>query len=163
MWARILDNYEVSDSGMVRNARTGRYIRQFVGRDGYLRTQIAGKTRTVHRLIAHAFVPADWGKDVVNHKDGNKQNNNADNLEWVTSSENAAHAYMMNLKERPIGEKNGRSRLTEADVRFIRANYVPGSATYGAKALSQRFGVAPQTISAAARGQRWKHNITGEQ
>ena len=57
MWIRILDNYEASDTGLIRNAKTGREVKQYVGKDGYLRTQIAGKTRTVHRMVACAFVP----------------------------------------------------------------------------------------------------------
>lgn len=156
MWIRILDNYEASDTGLIRNAKTGHEMKQYVSKDGYLRTQIAGKTRTVHRLIACAFVPADSGKDFVNHKDGNKLNNRADNLEWVTRSENMQHAYDHGLKKAPSGTKNGRSKLTEEDVSFIRNHYIPGDEVYGAKALSEKFGVARQTISAVFCGQNWK-------
>ena len=156
MWIRILDNYEVSDTGLIRNAKTGREVKQYVGKDGYWRTQIAGKTRTVHRLVACAFVPADPGKHFINHKDGNKQNNRADNLEWVTRSENMRHAYDHGLKKAPSGTKNGRSKLTEEDVSFIRNHYIPGDEAFGAKALSKKFGVARQTISAVFCGQNWK-------
>lgn len=154
MWVRILDNYEASDNGLIRNAKTGREVKQFVGKDGYLRTQIAGKTRTVHRLIACAFVPAEPGKDFVNHKDGNKKNNCIDNLEWVTRSENMKHAYDNGLKS-SVGVMNGRSKLTEEDVAFIREHYVAGNKEFGAKALSKKFSVARQTISAVVNRQNW--------
>ena len=156
MWKKTLDKYEVSDEGRIRNSTTGREIKQFLGRDGYMRTQIAGKTRLVHRVIAKAYIPEDPSKPFINHKDGNKQNNRVDNLEWCTRSENMYHAYKHELKDRPFGHKNGRCRLSEDQVAFIKENYAPGDQTYGAKALAKRFGVAPQTISAINSGQNWR-------
>lgn len=48
--------------------------------------------RFVHRLVADAFIQKEWGKNVINHKDGNPQNNAVDNLEWCTPKENVWHA-----------------------------------------------------------------------
>jgi hypothetical protein len=63
---------------------------------GYLYVPLAKDTvkkkHKLHRLVAKAFVDNPEGKRCVNHKDGNKENNNADNLEWVTHSENMKHA-----------------------------------------------------------------------
>lgn len=63
-------------------------------------------TYKVHRLICYAFHPiaerptlSDYDDLQVNHKDGNTFNNHADNLEWVTSSENMLHAYSTNLNK----------------------------------------------------------------
>lgn len=50
------------------------------------------KTITVHRLVALMFIPNPLKKRTINHKDGNRQNNNVNNLEWCTHSENSLHA-----------------------------------------------------------------------
>ena len=51
----------------------------------------------VHRLVANAFIPNPENKRCINHKDGNKKNNNINNLEWVSYSENMKHAYRTGL------------------------------------------------------------------
>lgn len=71
---------------------------------GYKQVSIGSRldrkiTRKVHRLVAEAFVPKIKGKPQVNHKDGNKKNNNVSNLEWVTNKENQRHAILNGLKE----------------------------------------------------------------
>lgn len=157
MWVRIFDKYEISDDGVIRNFKTKRTIKQFVGKDGYVRTQIAGKTRLVHRLVALQFLPFCLDKNFVNHIDGDKQNNSASNLEWCTSSENQKHAYRKQLRKPNFGVKNGRSKLSEKDVDFILSKYIPRDAEFGATALAERFGVARQTICAVAHGQNWRN------
>lgn len=52
MWVKYDDNYEVSYDGHIRNSRTKRILHEYVGKDGYLRTQFAGKTRLIQRAIA---------------------------------------------------------------------------------------------------------------
>lgn len=156
MWADISANYEASSDGHIRNKKTGKTLAEFVGKDGYLRTQFDGKTRTVHRVIATTFILADVGRDFVNHKDGNKQNNSVENLEWCTREENMKHAYAIGLKNPPKGEANGRARLSPADVQFIKENYKKGDREYGAKALAKKFNVAHQTICAVVSGRNWR-------
>ncbi len=96
-WKQIKEftNYEISSYGRVRTgdrilkAKPFRYISILLTKDK------KGYRRYLHRLVAKAFIPNE--KEQVNHKDGNKLNNHVDNLEWVTRSENALHAYKTGL------------------------------------------------------------------
>lgn len=98
-WRTIAEHpaYEVSDTGEVRHGE--RILKQQTDRKGYRRVKI-GRSHLirVHREVAKAFVPNPEGKPQVNHKDGDKGNNRADNLEWVTNAENQLHAYRTGLK-----------------------------------------------------------------
>jgi hypothetical protein len=102
--------YQVSDKGRLKSFKgepSGRVLSNKNKTGGYFNVVLCGKGRErksikLHRLVAEAFVPNPEGKPQVNHKDGNKQNNSADNLEWVTEKENMEHAAKSNpafLKE----------------------------------------------------------------
>jgi hypothetical protein len=87
--------YQVSNMGRVKNSR-GLFLRGQITNSGYRVHQLAANgTRTValaHRLVAFAFVDGYAPGTEVNHLDGDKQNNNAVNLEWATRRENMQHA-----------------------------------------------------------------------
>lgn len=88
--------YEVAPCGAIRNARTLRWLSPSEKDDGYMSVKLfqdgVGRNRTVHRIVAEAFLPNPENKPQVNHKDLNKKNNDVSNLEWVTQSENQSHA-----------------------------------------------------------------------
>jgi len=69
---------------------------------GYPRVRLGSKTYFIHCLVAKYFVPNYENKPQVNHKDGNKLNNCADNLEWVTNYENRQHAVNHGLHTRKV-------------------------------------------------------------
>lgn len=114
---RLLDlfcGYTIREDGEVRN-RHGHIIAQQESDGGYLRVELwqnaKGRKFLVHRLVAEAFVPNAEGKPQVNHIDGDKTNNTASNLEWVTQSENQLHAYRTGLqvgyrKSAPLTEEH---------------------------------------------------------
>lgn len=88
--------YQVSDKGRVRSlsvkSRTkffsGRVLAQSRNKSGYMVVGLSRKMHSVHNLVASAFIENPNGYDCVNHKDENKANNNADNLEWCTHKYN---------------------------------------------------------------------------
>ena len=86
----------VSNTGKVRSLLLDREIRPFVSNRGYLRVALCKDKTTkfahVHRLVAEAFVPNPNGYDTVDHIDGNKLNNNADNLQWLSRGDNIRKA-----------------------------------------------------------------------
>lgn len=87
----------VSSFGAIRNIKTGTSYKFSDNGRGYYTTyiKINGKSFTIrpHREVAKHFVPNPNNLPIANHKDGNKKNNRADNLEWVSISENTKHAY----------------------------------------------------------------------
>lgn len=101
------EKYEISNSGDVRKVSTKRPVKPELGTVGYMTIKlgygVAAKRRhfNIHRLVAETFIPNPMGLACVNHKDGNKLNNDVSNLEWCTYSHNNAHAYRIGLKTPP--------------------------------------------------------------
>lgn len=69
-------------------------------------------TQLVHRLIANTFIPNPLGLPQVNHKDGDKWNNNIENLEWCNQSENMLHAYKHGLQEIKLPNRRYYRKIT---------------------------------------------------
>lgn len=102
--------YLVSDMGRVISLRSGMQLSP--GKTGYALVTLYKDdkrvVKSVHRLVAEAFLSNPDNLPIVNHKDGNKQNNRLDNLEWCTQKENVAHAIQMG-----VHGKIRRKRLTQ--------------------------------------------------
>lgn len=127
-------------------------------KDGYVKIRLLhnGKdeTRRVHKLVAEAFL--GLSNLTVNHKDGNKQNNSVENLEYIDRHEQLKHAYKLGLKKAMKGVNNPSSKLNQEQIKYIRANYVKGSKIYGGSALGRKFGVSERVISLVAKNSSYK-------
>jgi len=93
------ENYTICENGVIQNIKTGRIIRPWLCKTGYLRVNLPKKKKKqFHRLLMESFVPNPNNYPCINHIDGNKQNNSLDNLEWCTYAHNINHAIQTGLK-----------------------------------------------------------------
>jgi len=112
-------------------------------------------TTLVHRLVAKAFINNLNNCPQVNHKDGNKQNNKLENLEWVTQSENEKHAYRTGLKSKR-GEKNCFAKLTQKAVMDIRGKIKDKENTKKYRTIiADSYNVTERTISRIVNNENW--------
>lgn len=112
-WKQIEEfpNYEVSESGVVRNVNTKVELKHKIDK-GYHRVTLYdnGKPtrKPVHQLVAETFHGKHPNKSEINHVDGDKSNNHICNLEYCSRSENLKHAFRTGLKQ-PSGGLKGRA------------------------------------------------------
>jgi len=146
-------DYVIYDTGIIKSLKHNKIIllKYVLDRYGYpiicLSTNGKSKTFKIHRLVAQTFIPNPDNKPQVNHKDGNKQNNRVDNLEWVTRKENEKHAVENGLK----GHK-----LLENDVLAIHGLYLSGMTR---KEIGLIYGVTDTHIYYIVNGLTWKYLI----
>ena len=136
--------YEISNYGVVRSL--DRYVNTFRGSrlvkgrilkgggesNKYLNVYLAtpdkkGQTYEIHRLVGKTFVPNPSNNPVINHKDGNKHNNNADNLEWVTQKENIIHSW-------ELGKAHNQGKLNRKKIMCVETGEIFDSRDCAAKA-----------------------------
>lgn len=161
--------YQVSDLGRVRGVdridgnghlRKGKILVPTDNGTGYLQLSLSKDAKcrkfTVHRLVMLAFADLRPEGCNINHKDGDKHNNNLRNLEYVLFQDNSRHAVkklgkMFGVK----GEKHPSAKLTQSEVLEIRRLYAAGGVGY--PRLARMFGVTKTTIEALIKKRTWSH------
>ena len=110
----------------------------------------------VHRLVAAAWIKNPDNLPIVNHIDSTPAHNTVINLEWTTISGNTAHAFGAGKITIPKqdGEANNHSRLTETDIRSMRALF---SECGNTAEVSRRFGVSLKASYDICHRRRWAH------
>lgn len=110
----------------------------------------------VHRLVALAWIPNPENKPQVNHKDGDKSNNHASNLEWCTVKENVRHAESNGLAIHASGENHPRAKLSADDViKIIKILNESNERGIGRK-LAEEYGVSVSVISNINVRRTWR-------
>lgn len=146
--------YFVDDKGNVYSSKTNKILRpQSNGHYLKLTLTIEGAQvqKLVHRIVAELFVPNNGNFPEVNHKNGIKTDNRAVNLEWVTPKQNQQHSVKIGLKKFGIDLWNG--KFTKTQVEEIIQKRKDG---VSCRVLGKEYKCAPTTISAIARGLRYK-------
>ena len=108
----------------------------------------------VHRLVAQAFIPPVEGKPFINHKNGVRDENDAENLEWCTFRENVIHGYRVLGRTDKLGEGNPISKLTNEAVVEIRRLV---SEHWTHTRLANMFNVSIRCVGLVAARKSWKH------
>lgn len=165
--------YQVSDAGRVRSVdrmrevRTrwgGTFFRAFRGQmltpvldgDGYLRVGLYDSPRSlfvpVHRLVALTFVPNIFNLPAVDHKDSDRANPAASNLQWVTGSQNTALSASRGKMLK--GEQHPHAKLTEDNVRNARRLAAEGVPFME---LARKFCVTDVAVRSAVLRVTWRH------
>ena len=155
---QIVDTeYYITSDGDVLNKNMVK--RKFkITKNGYFEISLKLKSNSkfqwfrAHRIVAKQFIPNPEGKPFVNHKDGNKLNNNLNNLEWVTHQENMEHAKNFNLVTR--AERNHNSIHTTEQVEEICKLLQLG---YRNVDIAKSVGTALHNVSLIKTGVCWKH------
>ena len=169
-WRDVVDEdnehkgaYQISNCGRARSFKQGKVklLKIQIDRDsGYLYICFYSNGKRdfantlIHIIVAKAFIPNPENKPQVNHKDGNKKNNCAWNLEWVTPSENIKHAYELGLAK--SGCAHCSAVLSPEQVREIRCNCILGDLEHGIKSFARKFNVSDSVISNAYHRRTYK-------
>ena len=150
--------YEISREGIIRNAETKAIKSQYVGSTGYYMVSFSyggkSKPQRVHRLLASTYIVGSDEKSCINHKDGNKLNNDLDNLEWCTHAENMKHAFNTGLANN-TGENNGQAKLNAVKVREIKILLKRGDLSQ--YKIAKLFNVSRSCILGIKLGRLWAH------
>jgi len=166
--------YEVSNFGEIRSLDRqvmhkhtgcrkikGRIKKLMIDRDGYPVVKLSKNGKKchfgVHRLVATAFIENPLELPQVNHKDGIKTNNHSSNLEWVTCSENAIHAFGLGLRKSSWigkGSMKGRFGADHNQAKAVIQKTMDGVFVrrYAFIKDAKKYGFQPTHIGACAKG-----------
>ena len=147
-----IDDYEITREGQVINKTNNHILKPQPNGKGYLRVKIDGKLQFVHRLVAQKYIPNPNNYEQVNHIDGNKTNNNVDNLEWTTNQQNREHAVKTGLHLQ--GEDCKWAKLDWQKVKYIRNH-----PEISVKQFSEIYGVSESAIKDVRNYKTWKNKI----
>ncbi|MCD7779679.1 MAG: HNH endonuclease [Candidatus Gastranaerophilales bacterium] len=116
----LKDEYTIDTNGIVYNVTKDKYLKgtKITKNNRYTKIHL-DKFYPLHRLVAEHFLPNPNNYTEINHIDGNRHNNCADNLEWCNHKENIQHCWKNGFHIHQYGEMIGTHKLTEKEVCLI--------------------------------------------
>lgn len=151
--------YLIDEDGNIFDLKENKYRKPSITKDGYLKISfyINGKykRKLVHRLVLMTFNPIDNMENLqVNHKDGNKQNNNINNLEWCTQLENQKHAWENGLckNSTPSGNEAHHKKLNKDIVNEILYDLQCGLSY---QKIANKYNISKSTVYQIKNGITW--------
>lgn len=153
-------DYYITDDGRLYSGATNKFLSTQLDKDGYVKCRMIssdGKRHrySIHRLMMENFYPReDMDQLQVNHIDGNKQNNNLNNLEWTTPSENTKHAFSIGLKTQQ-GVNNNACKYSEETI--LKAIEMLLSKKYSGAEIDRQLGFCKDYANSIRRKERWTH------
>ena len=159
IWVIYDNDYDISNYGRVKHKLKNKYriISGTIHSDGYIYVNLHGKQYPLHRLVGKLFHANTFSEGlVINHKDGNKQNNFETNLEWVTQSDNVKHSYENHLQPNQVNTYKG--KFTQEQRNTIKEQWDSGN--YSRKELAIMWNVSWTCIDDIIRDRyKYANNI----
>ena len=162
-WANVVGwegIYEVSDCGCVRRKETQRILKRSPDSSGYPKVMLSNgerkKCARVHILVAEAFLGKRPQGMQVNHKNSDRADARAKNLEWVTPQENTVHGYMRPERRAacPRGSNHKCAKINEEQALMIRWRLAAGEPS---EAIAKDFGITGRAVRNIGAGRTWAH------
>jgi hypothetical protein len=174
IWKTVKDYeniYLVSNTGIIKSVdhlvvhkngrnriQKGRILKTSISKKGYVQVSLSKDNirfhTGVHRVVAIAFIPNPNNLPEVNHKDGNKLNNEDDNLEWNTGSDNMIHAVLNHLINPNLGEKHHMSKISNKQIINLRNLHKSG---LNNKELAKHYYISETAMSNILRKKTYKN------
>lgn len=164
IYPEIKDCYYIYDTGEVINYLTGNRISLKIETDGYCRVSLmlkTGGTKYVqyHRLLMMAFQPCEnMDQKQINHKDGDKLNNDFSNLEWCDAKYNLQHAIDIGLRDLSFLNGEGTNFATHTETQALEVIDLLKTGLYTDKEIENMTGLSARNfISKIRRRETWKY------
>jgi len=171
MEKRLIKNYPkyqiCSNGDILSLVRKEKKMKPVISHKGYYRVMLYNESKkrthySVHRLVALAFLPNPEKKPEVNHKNGIKTDNRAENLEWVTSSENVQHFYKLGGKNPNLGkfgkDNHGSKKIEQfKDGKLIKTWHGIREASRGCDISFQAISACLRKITRTSGGFEWRY------